>query len=158
MEKGAIEKVSTGGPVMKFTAGKPETEHDESERRVKILVADDEQDLLDIYSRALKENGFEVYSATCGNEAVAKFIEIRPDLVILDYRMPRGNGLEAASEIIAMKPSAKIIMLTADGTVLEEAERIGVELFLVKPISLQTLTVSVRTLLSLKATSAIINR
>ncbi|MHB1908686.1 MAG: response regulator [Nitrososphaerales archaeon] len=129
-----------------------------SNRPIQVLVADDEEDLLEIYSRALVDDGFEVTRAQTGNEAVSRFIESRPEVIILDYRMPRGNGLEAAGEILAMKPSAKIIMLTADGTVLEEAERIGIELFLEKPISLKLLLQSVYTLVNLKSTSAVVSR
>lgn len=143
---------------MKYSSKVTGKNPDRPTKRMRILVADDEPDLVDIYSRALTENGFEVFLASTGNEAVTKFIESKPEIIILDYRMPRGNGLEAAAEILAMKPSAKIIMLTADGAVLEEAEQIGIELFLEKPVSLRALTTSVRTLLSLKATSAIINR
>jgi CheY-like chemotaxis protein len=130
----------------------------EKPRAVKVLVADDDEDLLEICSRALRDNGFEVLLATTGNDAVSRFIESRPEVIILDYRMPQGNGLEAAAQILAMKPSAKIIMLTADGTVLEEAERIGIELFLEKPISLKRLLESVYTLANLKPTSAVVSR
>ena len=130
----------------------------ENPRAIQVLVADDDEDLLEIYSRALRDNGFEVLLATTGNDAVSRFIEARPEVIILDYRMPQGNGLEAAAQILAMKPSAKIIMLTADGTVLEEAERIGIEIFLEKPISLKRLLESVYTLVKLKPTSAIVGR
>jgi DNA-binding NtrC family response regulator len=130
----------------------------ENPKGVQVLVADDDEDLLEIYSRALKDNGFEVLLASTGNDAVSRFIETRPEVIILDYRMPMGNGLEAAAQILAMKPSAKIIMLTADGTVLEEAERIGIELFLEKPISLKRLLESVYTLIKLKPTSAVVSR
>jgi CheY-like chemotaxis protein len=130
----------------------------ENPRVIQVLVADDDEDLLEIYSRSLRDNGFEVLLATTGNDAVSRFIEARPEVIILDYRMPQGNGLEAAAQILAMKPSAKIIMLTADGTVLEEAERIGIELFLEKPISLKRLLESVYTLVKLKPTSAVVSR
>jgi DNA-binding NtrC family response regulator len=130
----------------------------ENPRVIKVLVADDDEDLLEIYSKALKDNGFEVILASTGNDAVSRFIESRPEVIILDYRMPQGNGIEAAGQILAMKPSAKIIMLTADGTVLEEAERIGIELFLEKPISLKRLLESVYTLVKLKPTSAVVSR
>jgi DNA-binding NtrC family response regulator len=130
----------------------------ENPRAIKVLVAEDDEDLLEIYSRALRDNGFEVLLATTGNDAVSRFIEARPEVIILDYRMPQGNGLEAAAQILAMKPSAKIIMLTADGTVLEEAERIGIEIFLEKPISLKRLLESVYTVVKLKPTSAVVSR
>jgi DNA-binding NtrC family response regulator len=158
MSRGDSQISEKGGQIKQFSGTNPDPSHNTTLKRVKVLVADDEKDLLEIYSRALGEYGFEVSIATCGNEAVTKFIEVKPEVIILDYRMAKGNGLEAAAEILSMKPSAKIIMLTADGTVLEEAERIGVELFLEKPISLQALTNAVMTLLSLKATSAIISR
>jgi DNA-binding NtrC family response regulator len=136
----------------------PKNERDGEQRLIQVLVADDDRDLLEIYTRALRDNGFEVLLATTGNDAVSRFIESRPEVIILDYRMPQGNGLEAAGQILAMKPSAKIIMLTADGTVLEEAERIGIELFLEKPISLKRLLESVYTLVKLKPTSAVVSR
>ncbi len=133
-------------------------ESDSEQSVIQVLVADDDRDLLQIYSRALRDNGFDVLLAATGNDAVSRFIESRPEVIILDYRMPQGNGLEAAGQILAMKPSAKIIMLTADGTVLEEAERIGIELFLEKPISLNRLLGSVYTLVKLKPTSAVVSR
>lgn len=125
---------------------------------IQVLVADDDLDLLEIYSRALKEGGFDVLLASSGNDAVSRFIESRPEVIVLDYRMPGGNGLEAAVQILAMKPSSKIIMLTADGAVLDEAERIGIELFLEKPISLKRLLESVYTLVKLKPSSAVVSR
>jgi CheY-like chemotaxis protein len=136
----------------------PKNDSEGGQRLIQVLVADDDRDVLEIISRALRDNGFDVLPATTGNDAVARFIESRPEVIILDYRMPQGNGLEAAGQILAMKPSAKIIMLTADGTVLEEAERIGIELFLEKPISLKRLLESVYTLVKLKPTSAVVSR
>jgi two-component system, chemotaxis family, chemotaxis protein CheY len=106
----------------------------------------------------LSQAGFGVSTATDGKEAVTRFLETRPEVVVLDCRMVGGDGLEAAAEILAMKPSSKIIMLTADGSVLEEAERIGVELFLEKPVSLKRLLDAVLTLCEIKPTSAIISR
>jgi CheY-like chemotaxis protein len=150
--------MSPSGEAVAFKNDRGKKSEDGPQKRIQVLVADDDQDLLEIYSRALKDNGFDVLLATTGNEAVSRFIESRPAVIILDYRMPQGNGLEAASQILAMKPSAKIIMLTADGTVLEEAERIGIELFLEKPISLKRLLESVYTVEKLKPTSAVVSR
>jgi YesN/AraC family two-component response regulator len=60
--------------------------------------------------------------------------------------MPRANGLEAASEILMISPRAKIIMLTGEYNVLKEAKRIGIQLFLTKPVSIQQLVESVEAL------------
>ena len=129
-----------------------------SVERISVLVADDEVELLKVYLDCLSSAGFKVCSAKDGREAVTRFIEIRPEVVILDYRMPNGDGIEAAGEILAMKPSTKIIMLTADETVLDEAERIGIEVFLQKPVSLKKLLASVLTLSEIKPASAIVSR
>lgn len=156
MQGPSLPRTGESAP-LKHLSSKNESEGGQ-QRLIQVLVADDDRDLLKIYCRALLDNGFDVMLATTGNDAVSRFIESRPEVIILDYRMPQGNGLEAAGQILAMKPSAKIIMLTADGTVLEEAERIGIELFLEKPISLKRLLESVYTLVKLKPTSALVSR
>jgi CheY-like chemotaxis protein len=123
-----------------------------------VLVADDDDHLRTMYSKVLKGSGFETISARDGRDAVSKFIEERPDIVMLDYAMPKYNGLEAASEIRAMRPSTKVIMLTAYSEVLREAEALGVDMFLVKPISAKKLIESVITLANLHPSRQIVTK
>ena len=97
-------------------------------------------------------------TASDGRDAVNKFIETRPEVVILACRMDGGDGLEAAGEILAMKPSYKIIMLTVKGYDIGDAERIGIELFIQKPVSTKKLLAAVNALSGIKPTSRIVSR
>jgi CheY-like chemotaxis protein len=61
----------------------------------KILVAEDERDIRDLIAYVLKYAGFEVEVAANGAEAVEKAPQVKPDLILLDVRMPRMTGYEA---------------------------------------------------------------
>jgi two-component system alkaline phosphatase synthesis response regulator PhoP len=60
----------------------------------KILLIDDEQDILEILSYNLRKEGYQVYTANNGNEGIAKAKEIIPDLILLDVMMPEKDGIE----------------------------------------------------------------
>ncbi|HZW55949.1 MAG TPA: response regulator [Nitrososphaerales archaeon] len=108
-----------------------------------VLVADDQADIRRIYAEVLTSKGFAVVSARDGIEAISKFKEQRPDIVVLDNNMPGCTGLEAASEILAIHSSAKVIMVSADEQAHQEANRLGVDLFLTKPVSVKKFIESV---------------
>lgn len=57
-----------------------------------ILIADDEQDILEIITYNLTKEGYEVYTAKDGNEAIERAKQIHPDLIILDIMMPKKTG------------------------------------------------------------------
>src|ERR1700674_1019418 len=81
----------------------------------KILIADDEPDILEIIQYNLTKEGYEVSTAKDGDEAVGKAKTVRPDLIILDIMMPKKNGVEVC-EILRTQPAFKdtlIIFLTA---------------------------------------------
>ena len=81
----------------------------------KILIADDEPDILEIIQYNLAKEGYEVITAKDGEEAIAKAKIVRPDLIILDIMMPKKNGVEVC-EILRSQPNFKetlIIFLTA---------------------------------------------
>ena len=63
----------------------------------KILVADDENDILEIISFNLKAEGYEVFTAKNGDEAIDSAKKNNPDLIILDVMMPRKNGFEVCN-------------------------------------------------------------
>lgn len=121
-------------------------------------MADDDDGLRAMYCQVLKSSGVAVIGAKDGSDAVSKFIDERPDIVILDNEMPKYSGLEAGSEILAMKPSTKLIMLTGDGNALQEAEAIGFDMFLAKPISVKKLIASVTALGKLRPSCTIVAR
>ncbi|MGO9321031.1 MAG: response regulator [Solirubrobacteraceae bacterium] len=102
----------------------------------RILVVDDAAFMRKVLTDALTGGGHEVVGeAGNGNEAVAQFQDVRPDLTTLDITMPESDGLEALRAILAADPAAKVIMCSALGAedkVLESI-RIGAKDFVVKP-------------------------
>jgi two-component system alkaline phosphatase synthesis response regulator PhoP len=112
-----------------------------SARPEKILIADDEPDILEILKFNLVKEGYDVTTAKDGDEAIAKAKQLQPDLVILDIMMPRKNGVEVC-EILRAQPQFKntlILFLTA---LSDEATQIkglstGADDYVSKPISQQ---------------------
>lgn len=110
-------------------------------RPEKILLADDEPDILEILKYNLVKEGYDVTTAKDGDEAIAKANILQPDLVILDIMMPRKNGVEVC-EILRAQPKFKdtlILFLTA---LSDEATQIkglttGADDYVSKPISQQ---------------------
>jgi two-component system chemotaxis response regulator CheY len=102
----------------------------------RVLIVDDAAFMRKLLTDALVSGGHEVIGeAGNGIEAVARFQELRPELTTLDITMPEKDGLAALAEIMAIDPSAKIIMCSAlgqEGKVLE-AVKLGAKDFVVKP-------------------------
>ena len=104
----------------------------------KILLVDDEQDILDILSFNLLKEDYDVSTACDGNEAVERAMEIIPDLIVLDRMMPHKSGVEACKELrqIPELKDTAIIFLTALAD--EESEIFGLEVgaddYIAKPI------------------------
>src|ERR671930_2429147 len=80
-----------------------------------IMIVEDEQDILDVYRDFLKRKGYTIeVSAPTANEILRDYEAYRPDLVIIDYRLPGSmNGVEASEKILRNYPSAKILIMTA---------------------------------------------
>jgi DNA-binding response OmpR family regulator len=117
----------------------------------KILVVDDEPHILRSLTFVLKKEGYDVSSATNGEEALAKIRESKPSLMFLDVMMPKKNGYEVCQEVKG-DPSLSgicIIMLTAKG---QEADRekglsLGADEFITKPFSPMKVVERVREIL-----------
>lgn len=90
-------------------------------RPIKILVVDDEPDLVSSLSRILALQGFEVECAHDGKQAVEKNLEWEPDAVIMDVRMPRQNGIEACLEMLRERKEVLVILMTGFSDALDEA-------------------------------------
>jgi DNA-binding response OmpR family regulator len=108
-----------------------------------VLVADDDTDILRFMEINLRLEGFEVVTARDGPDALAKAIAVRPDLVLLDVRMPGIDGYTICARIRADARLAgvPVVMVTANyGTAeVEAARRAGADDFLVKPFLPATL-------------------
>lgn len=102
----------------------------------KILVADDNEEIIKILKPYLIKDGFEIITAHDGNEALVKNSEYMPALILLDIMMPRKNGLEVCAEI-RKSSTVPIIMITArsdDGDKIMALDT-GADDYIVKPFS-----------------------
>ncbi|HQW93754.1 MAG: response regulator transcription factor [Chitinophagaceae bacterium] len=116
----------------------------------KILIADDEPDILEIIQYNLQNEGYEVYTAKNGNEALDMAKRFNPDLIILDIMMPGKNGIEVCN-LLRLQPAFKetlIIFLTAlsdEGTEVKGLES-GADDYIAKPVSPKVLVSKVNAL------------
>ena len=102
----------------------------------KILMVDDAAFMRKMISDTLSKAGYEeLYEAVDGADAVAKYSEIQPDLVIMDITMPNMDGLEALKAIRSSDPGANVVMCSAMGqeSMVMDAVRSGAKDFIVKP-------------------------
>ncbi len=111
------------------------------EARRRVLIAEDEALIRLDLAEMLREEGYEVVGeAGDGQEAVELAESLRPDLVIMDVKMPRRDGIDAAAEIAA-KRIAPVVVLTAfsQRDLVEKARDAGAMAYLVKPFSISDL-------------------
>ena len=113
-----------------------------------ILIADDDRKITDMLRRTLIYEGYRVATAADGEEALIKAQSERPDLVILDWLMPKLNGLETAKMLRETSP-VPILMLTARDAVEQRVEGLdsGADDYLVKPFAPEELLARIRALL-----------
>jgi two-component system OmpR family response regulator len=115
----------------------------------RILVVDDEPNIVDVISMALRYEGFEVDAAGTGAEALVKARDTRPHVLLLDVMLPDMEGFEVAKRLGAERARVPIIFLTArDAT--EDRVRgltVGGDDYVTKPFSLEELVARVRALL-----------
>ena len=118
--------------------------------RRRVVIAEDEALIRLDLAEMLREEGYEVVGeAGDGQEAVDLVESLRPDLVIMDVKMPRRDGIDAAAEIAA-KRIAPIVVLTAfsQRDLVEKARDAGAMAYLVKPFSISDLVPAIEVALS----------
>ncbi len=109
---------------------------------IHILVVDDEENIRDIVSRTLSQEGYSVSEAANGDEALRKIGQYRFDIMFLDIKMPGIDGLEVLSKVKTENSDTKVILLTgaADSRVLEaQSMENGAFASILKPCSLSLL-------------------
>lgn len=108
---------------------------------MKLLIVDDAPYVLKALSDSLGAHGHEVYEASNGEEALKKYSEVKPDIVLMDVLMPKLDGVSATRIIIKRYPEAKIIVVTAVGKQGLEKECInaGASGFIMKPFKTKDL-------------------
>ena len=117
----------------------------------KILIADDEQNIVISIEFLLRREGFEVLVPGDGEEALAKVRAEKPDLVLLDVMMPRMNGFDVCQALRSdpEQSATRILMLTAKGrdTEVSKGLGLGADGYMTKPFSTKELLAEVRRLL-----------
>jgi CheY-like chemotaxis protein len=93
-----------------------------------VLIADDEPDIRALIAHVLRAEGIDVVEAADADETVARWRELRPDVIVLDQRMPPTTGLAVAEAILADDPGQVILLFTAfvDAEIRSEADRLGI--------------------------------
>ena len=117
----------------------------------KVLIADDEQNIVISLEFLMKREGFEVVVANDGEEAIRRIRADQPDLVLLDVMMPKKSGFEVCQEVKSDPAlgAVRILMLTAKGrdTELAKGLALGADAYMTKPFSTRELVDKVRSLL-----------
>ncbi len=118
----------------------------------KILIVDDEQNMLWAMKKALKSEAYKIITASDGIEAIKHFKEHELDLVLLDLRMPKMNGMQVLKEIKKLNSDIPVIMITAHGTMESaiEAMKIGALDYISKPFEIDELKMQIKKALDIK--------
>ncbi len=105
----------------------------------KILICEDEVDQQKAIKNLLTKRDYEVHLAADGKESIDKAKEIKPDLILLDIRMPKIDGIEVAKEIRKFDANVKIIFITAfeSPQLFKEAANYNISDYIVKPASVE---------------------
>lgn len=122
-----------------------------SSSKQKILIVDDEPDILELIEYNLKKEGYQVYSARNGQEAVAEAKRTQPDLIVLDIMMPKMDGIEAC-RIMRTMPEFKntfMVFLTARSEEYSEIAgfNVGADDYIAKPIKPRALVSRINAIL-----------
>lgn len=114
----------------------------------RVLVVDDEPAFRDALEQALKKEGFLIHTAEDGEQAVAVFDEVRPDLVLLDVMLPRMSGIDVCRHIRSID-NTPVIMVSAKGEEIDAvvALEVGADDYVTKPYRLRELIARMRNVL-----------
>jgi DNA-binding response OmpR family regulator len=121
----------------------------------RVLIADDDQDILRLISRRLSRRGYEVITAANGQEALDAMTPEAPDAVVLDWLMPKATGSEVCKRIKGDPATADIpvVLLTARATEsdIEEGLASGADAYLTKPFDIYELDAMLRQVIQIAA-------
>lgn len=124
---------------------------------MKVLLVDDDPDLLDVTAYALRRKGFEVVLASDGNQAVRRWESDEPDLIVLDLGLPRVSGLDVCRKI-RQNSTIPIILLTgsADDEHIEKGFQTGADDYVTKPFSPRQLEMRIRAVMRRASGTAVL--
>jgi PAS domain S-box-containing protein len=112
----------------------------------RILLIDDEPDIVRVLSRSLKADGYEVASATSGAEGLAEFARVHPEIVITDIKMPGMDGIEVLKQVKKREPEAEVIIITGHGDIHNAVESLhfGASDYINKPVRDEALAIALK--------------
>jgi two-component system, OmpR family, response regulator len=115
----------------------------------RVLVVDDEPNIVEVIAMALRFQGFTVETAVTGREAVAEVARFKPHLMVLDVMLPDMEGFEVAERLGAQRAGVPIIFLTARDATEDKVRGLtgGGDDYMTKPFSLEELVARIRTIL-----------
>ena len=113
----------------------------------RILVVDDEKNIRNLYEKELQDEGYAVTLAGNGREALERFSADRPDLVVLDIRMPGMDGLEALGKLLAEDPKVPVVLNSAYSSYKDNFLSWSADTYVVKSSDLTELKETIRRLL-----------
>jgi two-component system OmpR family response regulator len=115
----------------------------------RILVVDDEPNIVDLIATALRFQGYEAESAATGQEAIREVAAYRPHLMVLDVMLPDMDGFEVAERLAARHDAVPILFLTARDATQDKVRglTVGGDDYVTKPFSLEELVARIRTIL-----------
>jgi two-component system OmpR family response regulator len=122
---------------------------EQTDNSFRILVVDDEPNIVDVISMALRYQGFEVGSAGTGADAISQVKAFRPHLMVLDVMLPDMEGFDVAERLGAQRADVPIIFLTARDSTEDKIRGLttGGDDYVTKPFSLEELVARIRTVL-----------
>lgn len=116
-----------------------------------LVIVDDEQGIVDEVKSFFEEDGHEVYTADSGEDGIKLIKKVKPDLLLIDMKLPDISGIRVLVAAKEICPKAKTVVITGyvDQALIDEAERMGRDAFLQKPFNLETLKREVDRLLGI---------
>ena len=114
----------------------------------KILIAEDDPLIRNLFKEILIRNGYDIIEAVDGEDALIVYDKLnkKPDIIIVDFRMPKINGLELTQEILLRDPNSNIIMITGDPSMNQEILNNNKVIFKEKPVNLDEFLSEIHTL------------
>lgn len=117
-----------------------------------LAIVDDEAGIVEEVKAFFEEEGHQVYTADSGEDGIKLISKYKPDLILIDMKLPDMSGIRVLAAAKANSPSSRTIVITGyvDQSLIDEAEKLGRDVFLQKPFDIETLKSEIDRLLQEK--------
>lgn len=121
-------------------------------KKINIMVVDDELSIREAFADWLKQDGYEVDTAADGMAALDKIKERHSDIMLVDVKMPRMDGITMLKQLKEIDPDTAVVMMTAHGAIQDavEAMKLGANDYLLKPFELDELSLTIEKLVQMQ--------